>query len=329
MPIKNKKILIIGGTGSLGTKLTERYLEDNELYLYSRDESKHWNMNLIFNQHPHLHFIIGNIRDSCKIEQTLIRHNFDIIILAAALKHIEKCEYESNECINTNLLGTQTVLQTIEKHRPQLTQLEAVCFVSTDKACSPVNIYGMSKAISEGLMVEKSKFIKEIKFVSVRYGNVLNSRGSIIPTLHKIGKDPKVKEYMLTHPEMTRFVMTLEQSVDLIEQAICCGESGDIVIPKLVSCKIKDLIDIFSELYNKPVKTGQLRSGEKLLESLINETQSMRLVKDSSGYNYIKPNYKEVNNPEKPLDYNSKLNPLTKEELLDYLDGLGLLLGKE
>lgn len=103
MTISGNKILIIGGTGSLGTNLTKRYLNDNEIYLYSRDECKHWSMQIDFNHNPKLHFIIGNISDKEKIKQTIVRHNFDIIIMAAALKHIDKCEYETNECLNTNL----------------------------------------------------------------------------------------------------------------------------------------------------------------------------------------------------------------------------------
>ena len=120
----------------------------------------------------------------------------------------------------------------------------------------------MSKAISESLFVEKSKYIDNIKFVSVRYGNVLNSRGSIIPMLHEIGNNRSKTHFTLTDDRMTRFVMTLEQSIELIEEAIMNGESGDIVIPKLVSCNIKDLLEIFSELYNKPIKKIPVRTGE-------------------------------------------------------------------
>lgn len=321
----NKKILIIGGTGSLGNKLTQRYLENNTIYLYSRDETKHWSMSIDYQNHKNLNFIIGNINDQEKIRQTLVRHNFDIIILAAAMKHIDRCEYESNECINTNLSGTQNVLNEIENNLKLLTNLETVCFISTDKACSPVNIYGMTKAISESLLVEKSKYIDSIKFVCVRYGNVLNSRGSIIPTLHKIGKNENIKNFKLTDERMTRFVMTLEQSVDLVEHAILHAESGDIVIPNLISCNIKDLIEIFSELYNKPIVQDKLRPGEKMLESLINSTQSMRLQFGPDGYMYIKPPYKNimVNNDIK--DYNSTINPLSKEELKKYLIDLNLL----
>ncbi len=324
--ITNKKILIIGGTGFLGYKLTEKYKEHNELYLYSRDESKHWKMSIDFNNHLNINFIIGDIRDRNKIKQTLLRINANIIILAAAMKHIDKCEYETNECIQTNIIGTQNILDEIESNKNLLNKLESVCFVSTDKACSPVNIYGMSKAISECLIVEKSKYISDIKFVCVRYGNVLNSTGSIIPILHKLGQNSDIKEYIITDKRMTRFVMTYEQSLDLIENAILNADSGDIVIPKLISCNIIDMFEIFSELYKKPINYGKLRPGEKILESLINETQSLRLIIDDKGYMYIKPCYKNYltdNNFVK--DYNSTINPLNKEQLKNYLVNLDLI----
>jgi FlaA1/EpsC-like NDP-sugar epimerase len=325
MSIQGKKILIIGGTGSLGNKLTERYLKDNVIYLLSRDESKHWGMSIDYQNHPNLNFIIGNISNKEKMRQTLIRHNFDIIILAAAMKHIDRCEYETNECINTNLLGTQIVLNEIEDNLKLLDKLECVCFISTDKACSPVNVYGMSKAISECLMIEKSKYISSIKFVCVRYGNVLNSRGSIIPALHKIGQNKDISTFKITDERMTRFVMTLEQSVDLVEHAILKGGSGDVVIPKLVSCNIKDLIEIFSELYNKPIEKDKLRPGEKMLESLINETQSMRLIEGEDGYLYIKPPYKNLMVDREVKDYNSTINPLGKKDLKKFLEELKLI----
>lgn len=322
--MENQKILIIGGTGSLGKKLVDRYLANNIIYVYSRDESKHWKLALDYSKHPNLKFIIGDIRDSEKIQQTLLRINPDIVMLLAALKHVNLCEYETNECIATNLMGTKNVLNVIETFQAVL-KVKSVCFISTDKACSPVNIYGIMKAASECLMIEKAKEVSNIKFVVVRYGNVLNSRGSIIPTLHEIGQSPNYSNYTLTDERMTRFVMTLDQSVDLIEHALTKGESGDIVIPKLISCRIVDMIEIFSEKYNKPIIRGKIRPGEKMLESLINETQSMRLQMGTDGYMYIKPPYKNYISQEEIKDYNSKLNPLTKDELKDYLMKLELI----
>lgn len=319
--IKNKKILITGGTGFLGTKLTEKYFNDNEIFIYSRDESKHATSKLHFNNNTNIKYIIGDIRDREKIKQTLLRIKPHIIILAAAMKHIEKCETESDQCISINIIGTQNFLNEIESNRNLLTNLENVLFISTDKACSPVNIYGMSKAISECLVIEKSNYIKDIKFNCCRYGNVLGSTSSILPVLHSLGKNPDIKEFTLTDKNMTRFVMTIDDSIDLIEYTLLNGESGDIVIPKLLSCNIIDLFEIFSELYDKPIIFGNLRPGEKILESLINETQSMRLVINETGYMHIKPYYTKENISDNDFikDYNSKINPISKERLREYL----------
>lgn len=322
--INHKKIMIFGGTGSLGTKLIQRYVNDNTIVNYSRDETKQWHQSQNIRS-SNLHHIMGDIRDRHRVEESLTRENPNIIVIAAALKHIDKCEYASNECLQTNIVGPKNILDAIENKLPHLTQLDTVCFVSTDKACSPVNLYGICKAASEKLMIEKSKYIDSIKFVCVRYGNVLNSRGSIIPLLHGLGKNPEVTQFNLTHPDMTRFVMTLEQSVDLIEHAILSANSGDVVIPRLTSMKVSDMFEIFSEIYDKPVVITGLRPGEKMLESLINETQSMRTEHDGDKYHYIRPPYLGKQIDTNPVDYNSKINPLNKEELREYLQSLGLI----
>lgn len=324
--ISNKIILIFGGTGSLGNKLNERYLDNNTIYNFSRDEHKHWKMRLKFKNHNNLKFIIGNVSDRIRVKESIKRVKPDIIIIACAMKHIEQCEVNTNESLNTNMLGTKYILDSIEDNINTLSNLNTVLFVSSDKACSPINNYGMAKALSETFLVEKANFVKNIKFVNVRYGNVLNSNGSIIPRLHAMGKDDNYKEFCLTHEQMTRFVMTLDQSVDLIEYAILNGESGDTVISELVSLKVVDLIELFSEKYNKPIKITGLRPGEKLLESLINESQSGR-IKKVGKYTHIKSvfDYKEPIDATNLKDYNSTINPLTKQELKDYLIKLQLL----
>ena len=317
--MNNKTILVFGGTGSLGYEITKRYIENNNIYNFSRDECKHWNMKLDFNHHTNLNFIIGDIVNKQKVENSILRVNPDIIIIAAAMKHVDQCEINQEQCINTNMMGVKNILDTIELHKDNI-KLDTVLFVSTDKACSPINTYGMAKAISEQLMIEKAYYLKQIKFVNIRYGNVLNSRGSIIPLLHNIGKDEKKEHFILTHKDMTRFVMTLEQSVDLIEYAILNAESGDVVIPELISMNVIDLLEIFSEKYKKPIKITSIRPGEKMLESLINPTQSGRIVKKNSYY-HIKSlfEYKDIINSDNLIDYNSKMNPLTKKELYKYL----------
>jgi FlaA1/EpsC-like NDP-sugar epimerase len=325
--MNNKTILLFGGTGSLGYEIVKRYIDTNVIYNYSRDECKHWQMKLDFNHPTNLRFIIGDIINRNKIEETILRVKPNIIIIASAMKHIDQCEYNTDQCLNTNLLGVKNILDIIELHKTSLVGvLETTLFVSSDKACSPINVYGMCKALSETLIVEKSHYIKEFKFVNIRYGNVLNSRGSIIPLLHTIGKDENKKCFTLTNDGMTRFVMTLEQSVDLIEQAIVNGESGDTVIPMLVSMNVKDLIEIFSEKYNKPIQYIGIKPGEKLLESLINCSQSARIRKHNE-YTHIKSsfNFKDEINVDELNDYNSTINPLTKSELYCYLEELKLL----
>ncbi len=321
---EGKTILFFGGSGSLGNAFIHKYLTQNTIIVYSRDENKHWKMGLEY-KNPNLSFVIGDIRDKERVENTINRVNPHYIIIASALKHIDRCEFAVHESYQTNFLGTMNIVDVVEKNEKLLTNLECVLFVSTDKACEPTNVYGMCKALSETALIEKSLYVKSIKFVNIRYGNVLNSRGSIIPLLHETGKDSQKKCFTLTHPDMTRFVMTLEQSVELIEHAILYAESGDVVIPELVSMRVKDLIEIFSELYEKTIETSIIRPGEKLLESLISETQSYRLVRGPEGYSYIKPPYKNMVSTESIMNYNSKLNPMSKDELKKYLEERNLL----
>lgn len=323
--IENNTILIFGGTGFLGQALNDYYKDKNIIYNFSRDECKHWEMKIAFNSNQNVRFIIGNVYDGAIVEQTIKRINPNIIIIASAMKHIDQCEINSGDCIKTNLLGTQNILNSIENNLHCLNNLKTTIFVSSDKACSPINNYGFCKALSESLITEKAYYIPSVKFVNVRYGNVLNSRGSIIPTLHIIGNNDTYKHFNLTSENMTRFIMTIQQSVDLINYAILQGETGDTIIPELISMNIKDLFELFSEKYNKPIFVYGLRAGEKTLESLINETQSNRIVKKDN-YIHIKsviqyPNVTNISN----IDYNSKLNPFTKEQLRQYLIQLNLL----
>lgn len=323
--ISNKKIFIIGVTGSLGNNLVSRFIDDklnNHIIGYSRDECKQWELKLKYPLNKNLELNLGDIRNYSRLETCLLRSKPNIIIIAAALKHIDRCEFAIEECVDTDFVGTCNVLNCIEKNK--WSELETIVFVSSDKACSPINAYGMAKALSERRIIESSYYIPYLKFVNVRYGNVLNSRGSIIPALHNQGIDPNVKEFKLTSELMTRFVMTLDQSVDLIIQAILYGKTGDTIIPELVSMNVKDLFEIFSEIYNKPIKVTGIRPGEKMLESLINDTQAMSMDK-INGYYHIRPSYSGICKPEQARDYNSKLNPLTKEELKTYLEKLDLI----
>ena len=170
--IQNKKILLFGGSGSLGNKFIETYIHTNTIVNYSRDECKHWQMSLKYKTDK-LSFIIGDIRDYTRVETSILREQPDIIVIMAALKHIDRCEYAIEECIKTNFNGPMNVLHSVEANMDRLPNLQTVVFVSTDKACEPTNAYGMAKALAESAIVEKSLFLKKCKFVNIRYGNVL------------------------------------------------------------------------------------------------------------------------------------------------------------
>lgn len=321
--INSKKIMIFGGTGSLGYKLCEMYGPYNDITIYSRDENKHWQMSLNF---QNLNFVIGDIRDTQRVSEAIKNIKPHIIIIASALKHIDRCEYETREAYLTNCFGVENIMNTVKENYDGI---ERVVFISTDKACSPINTYGISKALAEKTVIEtayKMKNVCNTQFTVVRYGNVLNSRGSIIPILNKIGESNSIGEFMLTHEKMTRFVMTQEHSVQLIHYAITKASSGDIVIPKLPAMIVKDLIELFSEKYNKPYRIGKLRPGEKLAEALLNENECMR-VEDARIYYIIKPEYVEstklVNLQFTVYDSNQMI--FTKDTLKNYLHANDLI----
>jgi UDP-glucose 4-epimerase len=227
------------------------------------------------------------------MEEKLYAVKPDKVIIAAALKHIDTCELNVGECIRTNVSGIQNVVDVIAhiSNMGGLPNLNTVCFVSTDKATSPVNVYGMSKALAERVVVEKSLTIQNPKFVIVRYGNVLNSRGSLLPLFHKIGRDDERKFFGVTHPEMTRFFMRLEDAIQLIEEAMEYGESGDTFVPTVKAYRIMDIAERFSKIYNKPIKIIGIRPGEKLHECLINQLERRRTIKEGDTA-VIKPCYR-------------------------------------
>jgi UDP-glucose 4-epimerase len=188
--------------------------------------------------------------------------------------------------------------------------------VSTDKACSPSNVYGMSKALAERLITSSSNENKNTKYIAVRYGNVLESRGSILPLFRFQGE---FKSHLtVTHTNMTRFIMTLEESVDLIVSALLGAKSGELWLPKLKSMKIIDLAEIFSEQYSKPIKIVGIRPGEKLHEDLISHSESMRVRVKNSVY-IMQSSLKNLNSNKKLFNYSSNQDLVSKKELKTYL----------
>ena len=321
MDFENKKIMIIGGTGSLGRALIRRLSEKNQLIVYSRDEAKHWTIRNQLTPNQKVEFEVGDIRDGARVEEIILKWKPNIILIAAALKQVDTCERSPFESIQTNTLGIHHVINAVVRQEDRLPQLETVLMVSTDKACAPTNVYGMCKAISERVVTSQSISGSPIKFVGVRYGNVLESRGSIIPLFRWQAENADA--FTVTHPDMTRFIMTLDESIDLIVATGKGAKSGEIWLPKLRAMNILDLANIFSEKYNKPVKIIGMRPGEKLFEELVSSPESVRISEDGQYYrmaaSHVMP----------PLDakifaYGSNDDVLSKDALEAYLNSINI-----
>lgn len=321
-----KTILIFGGSGCLGNFVIEKIINNNDVQSilnYSRDDHKHWKMDNHFSSKK-LNHVVGDVVDKTMVSKTVINLDPELIIIMSALKHVDRCELNTNACINTNLLGTKNIIDSVEENQKILKNLKTILFISTDKACSPLNTYGMCKSISENLMIDASRKINRFKFITLRYGNVLNSTSSIIPAIQDIIKNGK--RLKITDERMTRYFMTLDDCYDLINYSLTYGESGDIVIPKLPAMRIIDILKIFSNIHNVPIDYVGLRPGEKLHESLINESQSMMTL-EKMGFYHIIPFYKGIQNNEL-FEYRSDQNILSIEELEKRLRLFGLIENK-
>lgn len=318
--IKNKNILIFGGTGSLGKALVRRLGVENNLALFSRDEAKHWTIKNQLPKHFNVQFIVGDIRDKQRSEEAILNFNPHVVIIASALKQVDTCENSPFESIQTNILGIKNVIDAVTNNTFRLSNIHTVLMVSTDKACAPTNVYGMCKAVSERV-VTNTVCNPSIRFVGVRYGNVLESRGSIIPLFRHQAE--MQSHFTITHEDMTRFIMTLDQSIDLIESTVLGASSGEIWLPKLNAMRILDLVNIFSKRYSKPIKTIGIRPGEKLHEDLLSEHESYRVKIEDGFYKLAQSNNPLIVN-KKPFSYASNHDLLSSDELESYLDSIGI-----
>ena len=322
--LTDERVLIFGGTGSLGRALVERLKGKNALMLFSRDEAKHWT---IRNQvgTNNIDYAVGDIRDGARVEESMLRFQPTIIVIAAALKQVDTCEMTPYESVQTNVLGIKKVIDAVSRYIDRLPRLETVLMVSTDKACEPTNVYGMCKAIAERLVTSQCLAFLRPRFVGVRYGNVLESRGSIIPLFRWQTENNHC--LTVTHPEMTRFVMTLDESIDLITATAKGATSGEIWLPRLRSMKIIDLAEIFSERSGKPIEIVGMRPGEKLHEALVGEPESVRVNFDGTYYR-MAPAHSPVALDAKIFGYSSCDDVLSKPDLSKYLDSIGIFSRK-
>lgn len=269
---KNKTLLITGGTGSFGNAVLNRFLNTDigEIRIFSRDEKKQDDMRKLY-QNDKIKFHIGNVRDIQSVRNVM--HGVDYIFHAAALKQVPSCEFFPLEAVKTNVLGTENVLTAAIE-----AGVKRVVCLSTDKAAYPINAMGISKAMMEKVIIAKSRAVSPQKTVicCTRYGNVMASRGSVIPLF--VDQIKAGRQLTVTDPNMTRFLMSLDEAVDLVLFAFQHAESGDLFIQKAPASTIKDLAEAVSELfeYKLPVKIIGTRHGEKLYETLLTKEEKLK-----------------------------------------------------
>lgn len=329
---EGKKILIVGGTGSLGHALTSRLLKSNvdTIRIFSRNENKQVIMEEEFRD-ERLRFLIGDIRDLPRLQRAL--EDIDIVFHAAAIKHVPKVEYNPFEGIKTNVIGSQNVIDACLHE-----DVEIAVGVSTDKAVSPLNTYGATKLLMEKLFVTAHNYLDperhKTKFITLRYGNVLGSSGSVVPKF--IEQIKAGKNITITDSSMTRFSITMDEALDFILESTQLGKGSEIFIPKLRSYSIEDVKNVLMELLGS---TGEekiaVREGEKFHETLINSDEMRYTWETNSNYVILNPwiTEEDVKNKYENLKkvtsndpYSSNLvEKISKDELKNNIQALGLL----
>lgn len=286
---KDKVLLITGGTGSFGNAVLRRFLESDlrEIRILSRDEKKQDDMRKKYNN-PKLKFHIGDVRDYQSVLNAV--RGVDFIFHAAALKQVPSCEFYPLEAVKTNVLGTENTLEAAIN-----CGVKRVVCLSTDKAVYPINAMGISKAMMEKVVVAKSRLSDQTVICATRYGNVMASRGSVIPLFtNQIRAGQAIT---ITDPEMTRFMMTLDDAVDLVLYAFEHGSPGEIFVQKAPAATIKTLATALTSLLDKPdhpIHTIGTRHGEKLFEALLSR-EEMAAAEDLGGYYRIPPDLRDLN----------------------------------
>jgi FlaA1/EpsC-like NDP-sugar epimerase len=339
--LNNKTILVTGGTGSLGKVLIRRLLSGEagtpkKIIVLSRDEAKQHEMRIsylntkaptdevIYNNFRRLlEFRIGDVRDFHSVSSAL--QGVDVVFNAAALKQVPSCEYFPYEAVRTNISGPENIVRAIRELK---LPVETVVGISTDKACKPVNVMGMTKAIQERIFITANLDCPQTRFICVRYGNVLASRGSVIPLFHEqiLAGGPVT----ITTPDMTRFLLSLDQAVDTIFAAVKNAQRGETYIPRVPSAKVTDIAGSLIE--DRPIKTiiTGIRPGEKIHEILVSEEESNRTI-GRGNYYVILPILPELCTPSETTEilgheFSSNDNVMTPEVLKETLENYDLMV---
>ncbi len=331
--LKDKRVLVTGGTGSLGRRLVQRILglqkdRPAKVIVLSRDEAKQHEMRLSYlhrkaatdeiiyeNFRQLLSFRIADVRDYSAILPAL--REAEVVFHAAALKQVPTCEYFPFEAVQTNILGAQNLVRAIREHE---TAVEVVVGISTDKACKPINVMGMTKAVQERILVEANIDCPDTRFVCVRYGNVIASRGSVVPLFRdQIARGGPVT---VTLKEMTRFLLSLDRAVDTVFAALEQALPGETYIPKVASARVVDIAEVLIDGRDIPIQYTGIRPGEKVHEIMVSEEECHRTV-ERDGYYAIVPMLPELAEPvEKPAlkeEYSSSNVSLDQDQLRSLL----------
>ncbi len=345
-PLEGKRVLITGGTGSLGRILVRRLIADKDgmgepsrIIIFSRDEAKQHDMRLaLLNHQPNtegivfrdferrVQFHVGDVRSPDSVSSALT--HADVVISAAALKQVPTCEYFPHEAVLTNVIGAVNIVQAIERHR---LPIETVVGISTDKACKPVNVMGMSKAIQERVFAQANLRKPETRFVCVRYGNVLASRGSVVPLFcEQIRRGGPVT---ITSESMTRFLISLDQAVDTVFAALTSALPGETYVPKASAGRIVDIAQALIGDRDVSIRNVGVRPGEKLHEILISEEEAPRTVNrgDWLAIGPILPELRlnRASDMELTKEYSSSDSLMSVEEIRSLLKKNRLLVDQE
>lgn len=300
---KNKTLLITGGTGSFGNAVLKRFLNTDvkEIRIFSRDEKKQDDMRKLY-KNEKIKFYIGDVRDLASVKNAM--HGVDYIFHAAALKQVPSCEFFPIEAVKTNVLGTDNVLTAAIEY-----DVKKVICLSTDKAAYPINAMGISKAMMEKVFVAKSKTVSKNETIicGTRYGNVMASRGSVIPLF--VEQIKKGQPLTITNPGMTRFLMSLEEAVELVIFAFENAEAGDIMVQKAPASTIRDLAQAIKELFHveNEIKIIGTRHGEKLYETLLTKEEYM-VAEDMGEFFRVPADKRDLNYDKYFVDGNTKLS---------------------
>lgn len=333
-PLEDKRILVTGGTGSLGQTLVRRLLTGElgrpaKITVYSRDEAKQHYMRLDYmhrkaatddviyqNSQDLLTFRIGDVRDYAALTAAL--RDADIVFHAAALKQVPSCEYFPFEAVQTNIGGAANLVRAIREND---LNVKKVIGISTDKACKPINVMGMTKALQERVLIEANRDCAQTSFMCVRYGNVIASRGSIVPLF--VEQVQKGESMTITLPEMTRFLLSLDRAVDTVFEALTKGKRGQTFVPKVPAANIVDLAKAIMGDKELPITYTGIRPGEKVHEIMVSEEECYRTI-EQGDYYVILPMLPELRDGTEFVqalenEYSSRDNNISIAELRDLL----------